>query len=431
MSHDDIAERAVLGAMMLSDAAIEDACQAVSASDFYQPAHEAIFDHILRVRAMGKRASMEAVALSLGKVELQRVGGASYLHTLTTHLPAVGNADWMARQVSDHAVRRRLAEAGNRLVALAESDDTDVDELADKARADVDAAVGQRARQVEWIGDTIYSTIDDLERKDVLTPTPWPSLDHLIGGTRPGALYVVGARPGKGKSMVAAMLAVNMARHGKAVAFASLEMSRHEINRRWIAQMGAVSMTALETRHLSKTDWQNVSEAPRQLADLPLSVDDRSGQTVWDIRSHARSVARRKPLGMIVVDYLQLLSTPRTSARLPRHEQVAEMSRSMKRLAQELECSVVCLSQLNRQSEARNGGVPALADLRESGAVEQDCDVALLLHRDEDKEPETLHVAVAKNRHGPTGAVRLDWDGEHALVREHQWRPSYALEGAS
>jgi replicative DNA helicase len=335
-----------------------------------------------------------------------------------------GDAAYYAAIVHRWAVKRELRMAGQWVANTAYAAE-DLDALADQARARIDKACGATVTDVVTLGESIYETIADLEREDVVTPTPWPDLDHLIGGLRPGAMYVIGARPGSGKSIVGSMLALDMARRGKWASFSSLEMSRNELNRRWLAQSGRVDLGVLEN-HRDRIPWDAVNEVSGKLARLPIAVDERC-QTTWDVRHHARSVARKGPLGVVVVDYLQLMKSPRSNDRRSRQEQVSDMSREMKLLAREMQAPVVVLCQLNRESEARTDGMPRMSDLRESGALEQDADVILLLHRDAEKSPEFLNVGVPKNRHGRTGGLQLQWEGHYARVIHKRWSPAQAL----
>lgn len=424
---DAAAEVAVVGAVMRSRGRVLDDL-ALTGAQFGDPMVGAAYDRAADLYREHGFVDFVSFGASLEANPIKGVA-AHHLIDAERNTPTVATAGYYARIVHAWSVKRALRQAGEWIVAHADAA-TDVDALADQARARIDAAASGTVADVVTIGESIYDTVADLEKPDVYTTTPWPELDHLIGGLRPGALYVIGARPGKGKSIVGSMLALSTARHHKWAAVSSLEMSRHEIHRRWIAQSGRVSMSALENRKLSRADWEAVTEVSAALAGLPIAVDDR-GLTVWDIRHHARSVARKGPLGMVLVDYLQLMNPAKSSARRSRQEEVSEISRAMKQMAQDLEVPVVCLSQLNRESEARTGGRPRLSDLRESGAVEQDADVVMLLHRDEEKSPDVLSVAVAKNRHGACGVADLEWQGHYARAVARQWCPSDAIGRAS
>ena len=420
------AERYVLGSMMTSSRVLDDIVDVVTAADFDDPRHELIFSTILAAHAQNAPRDPVAILDRLGS-DARRVGGAPYLNECYQAPVTAANGDYFARIVADKAVLRRLQHAADRIRVMTEADG-DLDEIVAAARAEVDAAANRRTGDLVMLADSIWETISGLEEGTAKpTPTPWPDLDHLIGGLRPGALYVVGARPGRGKSVIGAMLALDTARRGKVAAVSSLEMSRAELNLRWIAQAGRVPMDRLmRPDDLTKDDYAAMGDVAQALSRLPIAVDDRPAQTLWSVRHHARSASRRGELGVIVVDYLQLMLPPRTS-RAQRHEQVAEMSRGLKILAKEMRVPVVALSQLNRKSEERDGKRPSMADLRESGAVEQDADVIMLLHRDEEQAPDVLEVDVPKNRHGRTGVLSLLWQGRFSRALPLEWTPSAAV----
>jgi len=253
-------------------------------------------------------------------------------------------------------------------------------------------------------------------------PTPWADLNHIIGGWRPGGLYIMGARPGVGKTLMGVNAAVGLAAHGH-VALNSLEMGRREVHERILSAQASIDMGRITRHKLTEDDWGKIAHYRPSLQGLPLSIDDRSTVGVTDIKSHARSVARRGHLAGIVVDYLQLMSTPRGDKR-PRHEVIGEISRGLKILAKELDVPIIALSQLNRAS-TQGDRRPTMADLPESGSLEQDSDVVLLLHVEED-DPSTMHVGVPKNRQGATGAFELVRNGHYArlngLAREELYR---------
>jgi replicative DNA helicase len=228
--------------------------------------------------------------------------------------------------------------------------------------------------------------------------------------------------------MAAQWAAYHAARHQRAVLYFTLEMSRREIDIRLISQRAKVNYASLVTHHLSDHDWQKIASAQGELSELPLSIVDKPNMRIDDIRRMARTVAKDRRLGMVVVDYLQLMSHP--DHKMPRHQQVAEFSRSLKLLSRELEIPVIACSQLNRASEHRRSGMPGLSDLRESGAVEQDSDVVILLHRNTE-EPDKAHdlfVGVAKNRHGPPGGVRMQFQGHFQRIEQNAWRPADVLD---
>ena len=268
---------------------------------------------------------------------------------------------------------------------------------------------------MQFLEDTIEATITHLDEKVTSIPTVWPSLNDILTGLRPGAVYVVGARPSVGKSVVALQLAQALLKAGS-VAFFSLEMSTNDLTARLLSNELKIDMGRLEKHDLTPGDWKRVGEWLKERRTVPLAINENTGASITDIKKYVRNVHRRKPLAGIVVDYLQLMSQPAGDKRA-RHEFVADMSRQLKVLAMDLDVPVIVLSQLNRSSESREDKMPGLHDLRESGAIEQDADVVILLHREiiGDNKNRML-MAVAKNRRGDTGALEFDFAGHYSTV---------------
>lgn len=334
--------------------------------------------------------------------------------------PMGASASFYAEIVAGEAARDRLVATGTRIAQLAqEADLAQMADVAETARAEVDAAakVGTNAVGVR-AGDYFDQFMSEVGTVVSLTPTPWQSLDHVIGGLRKGAVYVVGARPGAGKSVIGLQLANAMAKHdGGKVLFSSLEMTRDEIMKRLIAQTATVPLSTFDPGGMTDQRRAKINGHADQIRASDIQFDDRAALTPGLIRTTARSMARRGHLSGIVVDYLQLMQGAEKS-RVPRHEAVAQFSRSLKMLAKEMHVPVVVLSQLNRNSTQGDSKGPSVADLRESGAIEQDADVILLLHQDKDQHPGTLFVKVGKNRHGPTGKFELAFEGHYARANE-------------
>lgn len=426
IAHDE-AEKHVLGSLMHNRRAIDEVTTVVDPGDFYTPRHETIYTAISALHTRGEGVDPVTVADQLKRTgELAAAGGALYLADLYATPPTTSNVGYYARIVRDQAILRRLHATGTRIAQMATAGEGDVDELVETARTEIDT-VSRATAQTGWIHQAIDHTIDDLDKPTTVTPTPWTALNHHIGGWAPGRLYVVGARPAIGKTLIAVNAATHLARTAP-VALNTLEMSEQEIHHRILANLASVNLTHLDEHRLTPEDWDRVAKAQTAIRGLRLSIDDRSAVTVTDIASHARSVARRsdQPLGMVVVDYLQLMASPTSRRHENRQQEVATISRRLKLLAKELHCPVVGLSQLNRASEGRMDKKPTMADLRESGALEQDSDVVILLHADED-QPGTILAAVAKNRHGTTGAFELDKYGHYARVVDQQWTPTRGL----
>lgn len=419
-------EVAVIGLAMHSRDVLDD----IDPEDFGDLRHRAL---IRLMRDMARKGeATDAMAMSraylrIDETERRGIDGA-YLFDCLQAAPQRTLTGQYVRMVADAATARRLEAVFARGLQML-SENQPASEVAELARGAIDSA-NKATAKIRPIGDIVDGVLDDLEKPARAYPSPWPELNEKLVGWRHGALYVVGARPGVGKSIVALQAAIGLAEHGW-VAFNSLEMPENEIVVRAISQMADVALGRLQgvsdsTTRLDSRDWDRISRVRPKLGDLKLSIDDRSSATIMDIRSHARSLARKGPLAGVVVDYLQLMSTARGDRR-PRHEIVAEYSRELKVMAKEMGCPVIALSQLNRASEGRQDKRPILADLRESGAVEQDADVVLLLHVPEEDATD-MDMLVGKNRHGVLGPVRLTRRGEFARVEPRQWRPSHTIE---
>ncbi|MDQ0030176.1 replicative DNA helicase [Arthrobacter bambusae] len=409
------AERSVLGAMMLSRDAIQDVSEIITGADFYRPAHETIFRAILDMQSRGEPIDVVTVSGSLtGAGELANIGGPAQLHEIAAGTPSASNAGYYAEIVAKQAIRRRIATAGHQIASMAHQPG-DESELVELARKAVDATSKAATSAVQSFGETIDAMLGQLDEKPNYIPTPWAALNSIIGGLRPGGLYVIGARPSVGKSVIALQLAKALTAKGS-VAFSSLEMSEVDVQMRAVSADLRIELRRLIERDLTPGDWEKIRIRRASWQNVPLFVDDNSGVTITDIKRFARSVNRRQPLAGLVVDYLQLMSQPAGDKR-PRHEFVADMSRQLKILAMDMKIPVVALSQLNRGSTQRDDQMPKISDLRESGAVEQDADVVILLHREIMGEKRgDLAMLVAKNRNGSTNVAQLDFWGHYSMA---------------
>jgi replicative DNA helicase len=414
-TQDVMAEQSVLGAMMLSREAITDVSESLTGPDFYRPAHETIFRTILALQTAGQPVDVITVGDALARDgEVDRIGGHSYLHELTQACPTPSTAGFYAEIVAKHALRRRLSTAGQKIRDMA-AQPGDEAELVELARKVVDSTSKATTSTVQSFGETIDVMLGSLDEAPNHVPTPWAAVNAIIGGLRPGGLYVVGARPSVGKSVVALQLAKALTAHGS-VAFSSLEMSETDVQIRAVSADLRIDLKRLIERDLLVSDWEKIRARRATWQNVPLFVDDRSGVTITDIKRFARSVNRRQPLAGLVVDYLQLMAQPSGDKR-PRHEFVADMSRQLKILAMDMEIPVVALSQLNRGSTQRADNMPQISDLRESGAVEQDADVVILLHREiMGDTARDMSMLVAKNRHGSTGLASMDFWGHYSMA---------------
>jgi replicative DNA helicase len=420
---DVAAEQCVLGGMMLSKDAIADVVEILRVNDFYRPAHATIFDAILDLYGRGEPADALLVASALENAgELVRVGGAPYLHTLISAVPTAANAAYYARIVSERAVLRRLVEAGTKIVQLgygsAAGAGRDVDDIVDLAQQAIyDVTERRVSEDFAILADMLQPTLDEIEavgaQGGLMTgvPTGFTDLDRLLNGLQPGQLIVVAGRPGLGKSTVSMDFARNAAvRFNLASAIFSLEMSKVEIVMRLLSAEARVPLHVLRSGQLSDDDWTKLARRMGEISEAPIFVDDTPNMTLMEIRAKARRLKQRHDLRMIVVDYLQLMSAPKRVES--RQQEVAELSRGLKLLAKEVECPVIAVSQLNRGPEQRTDKRPQLSDLRESGSIEQDADVVILLHRDDyyDKESPRAGEAdfiIAKHRNGPTDTITV------------------------
>ena len=425
---DQLAEQTVVGAMLLDRDAIWAALDILTPADFYHPKHEHIARAIATLAERDEPSDTIAVINELEQKGLiKQVGGDAYLFQLTSLVATTANVAYHADIVRQKAIRRRLQQAGMRISQMGAATEGDPLKLVDEAQQTLEVVAKNTRVEVHPVGDTIGATIDRLQEKPEFMSTGFESLDKLIGGLAGGNLVVIGARPGEGKTIFGMNLATMLARRGMVV-YVSLEMSEDELQLRLISQFGEVHMKSLRNHTLNDEQWKRVAIARQKMQGAPIFIDDRS-TTLAEMRAFIRSVARRGQLAGVVVDYLQLIEG--ATQQQSRQEFVSELSRSLKKLAKQLGVPVIALSQLNRLVEGRKSRVPILSDLRESGSIEQDADVVLLLSYDR-KTPADLTVAVAKNRHGENGEVSLIWQGQFARLRDRTWSPHGAvpLDGA-
>ena len=377
---DIAAEQCVLGGMLLSKDAIADVVEILKTNDFYRPVHATIFDAILDLYGRGEPADAITVAAALADSgDLARIGGAPYLHTLIASVPTAANASYYARIVGERAVLRRLVEAGTRIVQLgygsAAGGGRDVDDVVDLAQQAVYEVTERRVSEdFAVLADMLQPTLDEIEavgaQGGVMTgvPTGFSDLDRLLNGLHAGQLIIVAGRPGLGKSTASMDFARNAAiRANQASAIFSLEMSKVEIVMRLLSAEARVPLHVLRSGQLSDDDWTKLARCMGEISEAPLFVDDTPNMNLMEIRAKARRLKQRHDLKMIVVDYLQLMSSPKRTES--RQQEVAELSRGLKLLAKEVECPVIAVSQLNRGPEQRTDKRPQLSDLRESGCL--------------------------------------------------------------
>ncbi|MDO4259753.1 MAG: replicative DNA helicase [Actinomycetaceae bacterium] len=423
---DTEAEMSVLGSMMLSREAIADVIEEIKGSDYYKPAHETIHDVIVELSSRGEPADAVTVAGELQrKGVLARVGGAPYLHSLIASVPTAANAGYYARIVRERSVLRRLVAAGTRVVQLGYADaGGDVDEIVDQAQAEVFAVAEKRATTdyapMSEISENVLAELERIESdkgKMRGVPTGFIEFDRLTQGLHGGQMIIVAARPAMGKSTLALDFCRSASiRHDVTSVIFSLEMSQNEIAMRMLAAESGVFLSKMMAGEMTDRDWRSVSDTTARIAESPLFVDDSANMTITEIRSKCRRLKQQHNLGLVVVDYLQLMTSGKQVES--RQQEVSALSRNLKLLAKELDVPVIAVAQLNRGPESRTDKKPMMSDLRESGSLEQDADLIILLHRpeyyQEGDRPGEADIIVAKHRNGSTATIRALFQGHLA-----------------
>jgi len=426
--HSVEAEQAVLGGLMLDSNAWDAVADIVSAADFYRRDHRLIFEAVAEV--VERRGPCDAVTVAehLERKGLaEETGGLAYLGTLARDTPSAANVRTYAEIVRERAILRQLIEAGAQISSsVFEGGGRPANELVDEAERRVFeiAERGSRSRAgFQSVREILPATVD---RLDALHQSPgqltgvttgFTDLDRMTTGLQPGDLIVIAGRPSMGKTTLAINIAENAAVGRKVpAAIFSMEMSSEQLTLRMIASLGRVNQTRLRTGQCSDEDWSRINGAIAQLSEAPLFVDETPALTPTEVRARARRLKRERGLGLIVVDYLQLMQVSGTKEN--RATEISEISRGLKALAKELQVPVIALSQLNRSVEQRTEKKPVMSDLRESGAIEQDADVIMMIYREEVYEPNTTRkgiadIIIAKQRNGPVGEVHLTFLGEY------------------
>ena len=431
------AEMALLGSMMYSREAIGDVLTIIppgDASRFYHPAHGRIYQVLVEMYDRNAVIDLVTVRNELDRLGLfEQLGGFDYFTTLAESVPSAAHAEYYARLVQDKAMLRDLIGAGQKIVQRAYEDLGDTREILDRAEADLFAVTDQRiSDRATLIHDSIEEVFHILETRDPNClsglPSGFPDLDKLLSGFQPGEMIIVAARPSMGKTAFGLTVAEYVAADaGRAVAFFSMEMSRRAIAHRLLCSRARVDSQRLRNATLTDQERQQLVEIGGELSDMPLYVDDTPGMSVLELRAKARRLKARFNIEAVFVDYLQLMSASRRVES--RQQEVSDISRGLKALARELSIPVIVMAQLNRNPEGRSDCRPRMSDLRESGAIEQDADVIILLHREEyykkDACPENLRgvadIIVEKQRNGPTDTVQLYYN--RAFTRFDQLHP--------
>jgi replicative DNA helicase len=432
LPHDLDAEMATLGGMLLSQEAVAEVFEEVRGVDFYAPKHEIIFNAILSLFGKAEPTDVIAVTDELNKTgNLLKAGGADYLHTLAAFVPTAASASYYASIVSEKAVLRRLIEAGTRIAQSGYESQGEVLELVNEAQSEIFKVASASAGD-DFVGlsTSIEDAIHEMEaaqnRGGELTgiATGFTELDQLTHGLHPGQLVILAARPAMGKSTLALDIARNAAiTKGNSTIFFSLEMGRAEIAMRLLSAESAISLQSMRKGMLAEKDWSKIAATRGKINDAPLYIDDSPNMTLVEIRAKCRRLAQQTDLKMVVIDYLQLLTSGKKVES--RQQEVSEFSRALKLLAKELGVPVIAISQLNRQTEQSKDKKPELSHLRESGSLEQDADVVVLLHREgvfEKDHPRAgeADLILAKQRNGPTGTVVVAFQGQYSRFMNMQ-----------
>ena len=414
---DLVAEQSVLGGMLLSKDAIGEVVEIIRHRDFYRPAHELIFDVIVDLYGRGEPADAVTVSAELTKRgEIARAGGAPYLHTLISAVPTAANASYYAKIVRERAIARRLVEAGTKIVQLGYAAEGDVDGIVDMAEQEVYQVTERRAGEdFVQLNTLIPAALDQIEKMQAGDlaegiKTGFKDLDVLTNGFHPGNMIVIAARPAVGKSTLGLDIARNASIHnGDCSVIFSLEMSRSEITMRMLSAEARVALNNIRSGTLSDEEWGRLARRMGEISEAPLFIDDSPNLSMMEIRAKARRLKQRHDLKLVVIDYLQLMSSGKRVEN--RQQEVSEFSRHLKLMAKELNVPVIAISQLNRSPEQRSDKKPMLSDLRESGSIEQDADVVILLHRDDMYDAQNrsgeADFIVAKHRNGPTRTITV------------------------
>jgi replicative DNA helicase len=419
------AERGVLGSMLLDPDLCDEVAMILRPADFYLPHHQSLFSHVLAMHNDGLRVDAMLLVERLRKFnDLEAIGGISYLGEVADSVPTAANASHYAQIVRDKATLRSLIHASTEILRDAYDQSLESREMLARAEEKVfrileEQGTGDLAPLEDVLHEALKRIDDRLQKGGGVggMPTGFTDLDSMTGGLHEGELVILAARPSMGKTALATNIADHVAvEGGRTTLFVSLEMSRLELAERMICANGRINGHKLRNGFISPTDRAKLVTTTATMSSAPLFIDDSPSRTMTEIAATARRLKRREKLALVVIDYLQLIEPD--NSKDPRQEQVAKIARRLKALARELKLPVLCLAQLNRQAEVSKDNRPRLSHLRESGAIEQDADVVMFVHRDEyymNNDEDRARVAgqadliIAKQRNGPTGDVKVAW----------------------
>ncbi|RWZ78700.1 MAG: replicative DNA helicase [Candidatus Microsaccharimonas sossegonensis] len=431
------AEMSLLGAVLIDEETLADISEHVKPYDFYDKRHGLIYDAMMRLYEKHKPVDLLTLTEELKKKnDIETIGGSAYLTELTNYVPTAAHAEAYAELVQQKAIRRRLIKASAEISEMGFDEETSTEQLLEAAEAELFSVSDQSLKQdlvsIESILTESFDRMEELHRnKGQLRGirTGYRDLDTMTAGLQRSDLIILAARPAMGKTTLVTNLAYNVATIAKQpVLFFSLEMSKEQLVDRMLADASGVDSWNIRTGNLSDDDFSKLSDAMGEMAEAPIFIDDTPGVSVLEMRTKARRAAHEQPLGLIIIDYLQLMQgSGREYGN--RVQEVSEISRGLKLLARELNVPVIALSQLSRSVESRSPQIPQLADLRESGAIEQDADIVMFIYREEYYNPETdrkqiTDLYIAKHRNGPTGKIELFFHPERlrfmSLDRKHE-----------
>lgn len=430
------AEQSVLGAVFLSKEALHTALEILKPEDFYKTAHQRIFQTMLDLYEKGEPVDLVTVTAELQDQKvLEEVGGVTYLTNLASAVPTAANVEYYARIVEEKSLLRRLIRTATKIANDGYTREDDVEEIiADAERYILELSQNRNRSGFIPIRDILVETYERIEflsqRREEITgiPSGYPDLDRMTSGFQRSDLIILAARPSVGKTAFALNVAQNVAaRAGESVAIFSLEMAASQLVQRMLCAEGNIDAQKLRTGWLDEDDWQKLTMAIGTLGRAPIYIDDTPGITVQEIRAKCRRLQAEHGLGMVLIDYLQLIHS--RSRGENRQQEVSEISRMLKGMARELNVPVMALSQLSRSVEQRQDKRPMMSDIRESGSIEQDADIVAFLYRDdyynrESENNNTVEVIIAKQRNGPTGTVELAFLKEYnkfvSLDRHHR-----------
>jgi replicative DNA helicase len=440
------AEQSVLGAILLENSSVDRAIELVTPDDFYKESHRRIFLAMIGLTESGEAIDLITLSDALRKKdELEKVGGVAYITSLVNAVPNAANIRYHSKIIREKAIIRNLINTATDIVTRGYEDSKDVDEFLDDAEKTIFEIAEKKIKPsffpVKTVIKDSFEMIERLyDRKEMITgvPTGFRELDEITAGLQSSDLIIVAGRPSMGKTAFCLNIAAHVAINIKLpVAIFSLEMSKEQLVLRMLSSEARIDGKKVRTGHLAQSDWNGLTAAAGELAEAPIFIDDSSGMNVLEMRAKSRRLKREHGLGLVIIDYLQLMRGYGNTES--RQQEISDISRSLKGLAKELGCPVIALSQLNRAVETRTDRKPLLADLRESGAIEQDADVIMFIYREEfykrcECPPDgecmcgrrgKATVSIGKQRNGPTGDINLTFISKYARFEDRSDRSEY------